>query len=254
MVPTAVLAGARGALPRRSRGIAAASDPVPEFRRVAARLAANDRCRGAARLLVLATHRHGRAAAANRPAAARDEERARRAARIHAVAKSGHAPQVAEPRPERHAVHDAAGGISVPPQALHGPRRCRGGVADRQSQPDRNRAPHRNVRQHDRPADRSCGRPEVQRGPAARPPDHVGCLSKPGHADRGDFQGVARAAQPRSERPASRDVHSAERGAESAGAPGTVRAVRRRRSRDRAVRPRARDRRRRRRARWLVRI
>ena len=71
------------------------------------------------------------------------------------------------------------------------------------------RATHRDVRKYDRSPDRPIRRSHIQRGPAACPASDVGCLSKPGPADRRNSAGTPSAAQLGSESLVSGDVHSA---------------------------------------------
>ncbi len=114
MVATAVLAGARGALPGRPRRIAGASDRYHQFRRVAAPFG----CRRASeqQLGYWCSQLTGMVELPLRTDRPRPEARSGRGAR-HAFTLSRnlrHAPRVTEPRAQRHAVHDAAGGISMP--------------------------------------------------------------------------------------------------------------------------------------------
>ena len=74
---------------------------------------------------------------------------------------------------QRHPLHDAAGRVPGPADALHGPGRHRRRHADRRAQPPRARGPHRLLRQHAGHARRSGRQPDASAncwpGPASTP-------------------------------------------------------------------------------------
>src|SRR5882762_3367318 len=120
---------------------------------MAASVAANTGCRGAAELLACAARRADRVAPANRPVAPANVDRTRRPAPGEALNQIVATYQVSQPRPRRHPVHDAARGISVPSVPIYAARRHRGRIIDRQPQPDPARTANGDVREYDRFAD-----------------------------------------------------------------------------------------------------
>src|SRR5712664_2510165 len=113
---------------------------------MAASVAANTGCRGAAELLACAARRAERVAPAN-------VDRTRRPPPGEALNQIVATYQVSQPRPRRHPVHDAARGISVPSVPIYAARRHRGRIIDRQPQPDPARTANGDVREYDRFAD-----------------------------------------------------------------------------------------------------